>query len=262
MSAGAVILQFSNLLKHAESLGPKLSTKIRPNKDQLKEIQTLCTKLKDATASIEGHVKSLLQKAAPSDKELELLNRLRSSKYFDQSNPSMMTTLRKNLVLIFRGPDVSALNTDDMRSRRDKTRARCEMLRAQNPSFILRWSITFQPSKWNLPTVMAGNTFDFLVNEMKTVAGPIPSQFANTLKCLEQEEPLKSCKTFHEFVQTTINTMTTHQGLDAGPSPRVITAEHQQQDVVPLKRKRTESPHEDDDRQEKIKLIKRSDGKQ
>ncbi|EED14488.1 hypothetical protein TSTA_106960 [Talaromyces stipitatus ATCC 10500] len=267
MSAGAIIQQFSNLLKHAESLGPKLSSNIRPRKDQLKEIQILCMKLKEVTASIEGHVEHLLQKAAPSDKVLELLDRLRSSEPVDLLDPLLTTMLRKNLILIFRGPDVSALDSDKVRSRREKTRARCEKLRTQNPHLILRWSITFQPSTWNQPTVMTENAVDFLIDEMKMEKlGQISSQLVDILQCLAQEEPLKSCELFQQFVQQTINTMSTREEPNTAAPLQVMTAEQQQQNVVPPKRKHTaesmtpgESSHEDDT-QEKIKLIKRSDG--
>lgn len=264
MSAGAIILQFSNLVKHSESLGPKLS-KIRPSKDQLTEIRTLCMKLKEATASIERHVEHLLQRSSPKDGDLDLLNRLRSSEPVDLLDPLLASTLKRNLTLIFRGPDVSPSDSDKVKSRREKTRARCEKLRTQNPALILRWSINFQPSTWNNPTVMADKTFDFLISEMKMEkVSQMSPQIVDILQCLAQEEPLNSCESFQQFVQHTIKILSADEEPDAAASPQVITAEQQQQSVVLPKRKHITSGESslEDDTQEKIKLIKRSDGKQ
>lgn len=269
MSAGAIIQQFSNLVKHSESLGPKLSSNIRPSKDQLDEIRTLRMKLKEATASIDGHVEHLLQRASLRDKELDLLNRLRSSQLVEQLDSSLTSMLRRNLILIFRGPGVSALDNDKVRLRKEKTRARCEKLRMQNPALILRWSIAFQPSTWNVATVMTDHTIDLLIDEIEMEKlSQISSQVVDILQCLVQEEPLKSCDSFQQFVQQTITTMSTDEEPDEEPDaaapPQVMTAEQQQQNVVPPKRKYMtpgESSHEVDT-QEKIKLIKRSDGKQ
>ncbi|EEA20021.1 hypothetical protein PMAA_038880 [Talaromyces marneffei ATCC 18224] len=237
MSAGAIILQFSNLVKHSESLGPKLS-KIRPSKDQLNEIRSLCMKLREATANIERHVEHVLQRASPSEKELGLLNRLRSSKPVDLLDPLL---LRRNLILIFRGPDMSVFDSDKVKSRREKTRARCEKLRTQNPALILRWSITFQPSTWNGPTVMTDKTIDFLISEMEMEKfSQISPQIVDILQCLVQEEPLKSCESFQQFVQQTIKGSSTDKEPGAATPEQMITAEQQQQNVVLPKRKHTE----------------------
>lgn len=288
MSAGAVLDQFSNLVKHMESLDPKLSSKIRPSKEQLEEFQTLTKKLKCATAHIELHVAQLVEKAnqrtAPTKHELDLLKSLQSSKLVDKLDNSLRARLGKNLALIFRGPDVSAWDSDKVRSRRDKIRTRCERLRAYDPRLILKWSITFQPSAWNQPTIMAENTFEFLVGKLETEEfGQIPPQIMNILQSLQQEDPFKDCNPYHEFVQKATSTMTGHEVLDA--KVRVMSTEHQQQAVIPYKRQHTEHQqqdavsykkqctteselfggkpqYDDNHRQEQIMLIKRSKGKQ
>lgn len=198
MSAGAVLSQFSNLLHHMESLGPKLSSNIRPNRDQLDEIQKLRERLKPALAGIESHVEILLRKATPTVKERNLADRIRSFQVLDQFDPALF---RKNLVLIFRGPDESALDTDKVRSRKAKSRIRCEKLRAQSHHLILRWAMTLQPSMWIHPTAMADNTFDFLIGDLKETFDQIPSRVTESLHCLKGEEPLKPCDQFQEFVK-------------------------------------------------------------
>lgn len=255
MSAGAVLTQFSNLLNHMESLGPKLSSNIRPNRDQLNEIEKLCVRLKVALAGIEAHVELLLSKAAPNAKELELANRIRSSKAVDHLPPSLTTMLRKNLVLMYLGPDESALDTIKIRSRKTKTRNRCEKLRAQSPHLILMWAMSLQPSAWIHPTVMTDSTFDSLVEELKAEKfRQIPSSITKSLDCLRNEEPLKNCKSFHVLVEN-INRPTVDE----------------QDTMVRYKRKRTErdlsahgGPNEtenDDDKRQVEMIERRSKGK-
>jgi hypothetical protein len=267
MSAGAILLQLSNLVKHTVALGPKLSSNIRPSKGQLEEIQTLRVELKEATASIEAHVERLLQRVAPSDKELKLLNRLRFPESVEELSLQLTTILRKNLILIFRGPDVSALDSKEVKWRRDKTRARCEKLREEAPALILRWSITFPPSKWNSPTVMPDSTFNYLVDELKAEQPSlISSKIVECIDLLKKEEPLKNCKDFQRFIGTTTGTTA---GTQDTTVPQAMPNEHHQQAALPSKRKYTTestategSSHEDDHSREKVKLIKRSDGKQ
>ena len=224
MSAGAVVTQFSNLLSHMESLGPRLSSNIRPNRDQLDEIKRLNMRLKVALADIESHVGLLLSKAAPSAKELELASRIRSSKTTDQLSPSLTTMFRKNLVLIYLGPDESALDTTKVRTRKAKTRNRCEKLRAQSPHLILMWVMTLQPSAWIHPTVMADSTFDFLIEELKADEfSQIPISIAKSLDCLKTEEPFTNCESFQVLVKSI------HQ-----------STEIEQDHTVRLKRKRSE----------------------
>ncbi|KAL4929392.1 uncharacterized protein BDV17DRAFT_261731 [Aspergillus undulatus] len=199
MSAGAILSQFSNLLNHMESLGPKLSSNIRPNRDQLNEVQELRKRLKPALASIESHLELLLRKAAPTEKERNLADRIRSSQVTDQFDPAVF---RKNLVLIFRGPDRSGLDSDKVKIRKAKSRTRCERLRAESHHLILKWAITLQPSAWIYPTVMADGTFDFLIEDLKGIFVQIPPRVAESLHCLKDEEPLKPCERFQEFVRS------------------------------------------------------------
>ncbi|KAJ5238283.1 hypothetical protein N7468_002902 [Penicillium chermesinum] len=181
-----------------ESLGPKLSSNIRPNREQFDEIQKLRERLKPALAGIESHVELLLEKATPKDKERNIANQIRFFPVADKFDPVL---LRKNLVLIFRGPDQSALDTDQSRIRKAKSRTRCERLRSQSPHLILKWAMTLQPSKWIHPTVMADSTFDFLLGDLKAIFDQIPSRVTESLHCLKDEEPLKACEKFQEFVK-------------------------------------------------------------
>lgn len=61
--------------------------------------------------------------------------------------------------------------------------------------------MTLQPSAWIHPTVMADSTFDFLIGDLKAIFDQIPSRVAESLHCLKNEEPLKPCEQFQEFVK-------------------------------------------------------------
>lgn len=248
MSAGAVLSQFSNLLNHMESLGPKLSSNIHPNRDQLDEIQKLRERLKPALAGIESHVELLLKKATPTVKEQNLANRIRSFQVADQFDPALF---RKNLVLIFRGPDESALDTEKVRIRKAKSRTRCEKLCAESPHLILRWAMTLLPSAWIHPTVMADNTFDFLIGDLKAIFDQIPSRVAESLHCLKDEEPLKPCERFQEFVKMIDRSISVEEQEHMARYKRMRTEQSS-----PTERKR-HTPQSDD----KQMIERRSKGK-
>jgi hypothetical protein len=179
-----------------ESLGPKLSSKIRPNREQLDEIQKLSMQLKTAVAGIESHVELLLRRAGPTDKERALANQIKAADEFDPA------IFRKNLVLIFRGPDESALDPTKVQIRKAKSRTRCEKLRVESHHLILKWAMSFQPSAWIHPTVMADGTFDFLIQDLKDVTfDQIPPKIFESLLCLKDEEPLNTCEQFQSFVK-------------------------------------------------------------
>lgn len=222
-----------------ESFGPKLSSNIRPNRDQLDEIQKLRDRLKPALATIESHVEHLLKKATPTVKERNLANRIRSFQVAGQFDPALF---RKNLVLIFRGPDESALDTDKVRIRKAKSRTRCEKLRAESPHLILRWAMTLQPSAWIHPTVMADSTFDFLIGDLKAIFDQIPSRVAESLHCLKGEEPLKPCEQFQEFVKIIDQSISVEEQENMARYKRIRTEQS-----LPTERKRHAT--ESDDKQ-------------
>ncbi|KAI7974035.1 hypothetical protein EIK77_000188 [Talaromyces pinophilus] len=266
MSSNAILTQFSNLLKSMESIGPKMSSNIRPTRDQLNEFRTLGAQFKTVLASFEGHLELLLRKEAPSDNDIKLAKRIRSVKKIAQISPSLTTTLRKNIVLIFRGPDESVLDTTRIRYRKAKTRARCEKIRAQSSDLILMWSMSLQTSEWNTPSNMTDNTFDFLIQELKIERfDQIPPTIIENIQCLKEEEPLKNCESFQKFVKSTEEQ---HATMPTQVFDGKTTQNHEHLATVPSKRQRTEGvsipntiSHEADDRLQHLELIKRSNGK-
>jgi hypothetical protein len=165
MSAGIILTQLSVALNHVTLITPKLVSNIRPSRDQLNHFQVLCAQFKEASANLETNLQLLLRKGAPGDKDLRLLADLKSSK--DIGYNLSLTTLRKNLILIFQGLDESVLDTSCVRIRKNKTRTRCEKLRGQTPHATLMWAVAFLLSAWNSTGAMMDNTFDFLVEELQ-----------------------------------------------------------------------------------------------
>lgn len=268
MSSNAILTQFSSLLKSMESIGPKMSSNIRPTRDQLNEFRTLSARFKTVLASFEGHLELLLRKAVPRDNDLKLAGQIRSAKEIKQISPSLTTTFRKNIVLIFRGPDESALDTTRIRSRKAKTRARCEKIRAQSSSLVLMWSMSLQPSEWNSTSTMTDNSFDFLLEELRIERlDQIPSKIIEDIQCLKEEEPLKNCESFQKFARNTVDEEQ-HATMSAQVFDGETTQDQEHLATVPSKRQRTAGDsipntisHEADDRLQHMELIKRSKGK-
>jgi hypothetical protein len=68
--------------------------------------------------------------------------------------------------------------------------------------YILRWAMTLQLSAWIHPTVMADSTFHFLIGDLKAIFDQISLKVTESLHCLKDEEPLKPCEQFQEFVKS------------------------------------------------------------
>lgn len=271
MSTGVVLTQFSNLVNHMELIGPKLKSSIRPTRDQFEQFRTLAARLKAALAGVESDVEILLRKAAPKENELKLAQAIRSPKTM---NSQLATLLRKNLVLIFCGPEESALDSPQVRARKLKTRSRCGKLRSQNPQLILMWAMSLQPSTWIHQTIMPNSTFDYLIKELKAERSTeILTETAEILQVLNKEGPLCNCRLFQLFLAD-FNQSTERQERDtaiqlqlsANNTSRPTTERQEGDSGIPYKRRRIteistfygESHGIEDDGQRQLELIQRS----
>uniref|UniRef100_A0A093VN82 Uncharacterized protein n=1 Tax=Talaromyces marneffei PM1 TaxID=1077442 RepID=A0A093VN82_TALMA len=234
MSASTVLSQLSVLQGHMESLAPKLISNIRPNRDQLNDFKTLSVQIKAASANIETNLQLLLRKGLPTKKDMELAAKLRSPE--DISESASVNILRRNLITIFQGPDESTLDSN------------------QAPHAILMWAMAFQPSAWNSTGAMTDNTFDYLIEELKTAnKSRIAPQTLKTLNSMKVEAPLRECETFQKFVQNMSGLEIEHQ-VQAAETP----SKRQRIEEVVTFSKESERNNADEDSRQQMELIKRS----
>lgn len=256
MSASTILSQLSVLQGHMESLAPKLISNIRPNRDQLNDFKTLSAQIKAASANIETNLQLLLRKGLPTKKDMELAAKLRSPE--DISESASVNILRRNLITIFQGPDESTLDSNQVRIRKNKIRTRSEILRAQAPHAILMWALAFQPSAWNSTGAMTDNTFDYLIEELKTAnKSRIAPQTLKTLNSMKVETPLRECETFQKFVQNIMSGLEIEHQVQAAETP----SKRQRTEEVVTFNKESEGNNADEDSRQQMELIKRSKGK-
>ncbi|KAA8641397.1 uncharacterized protein ATNIH1004_001862 [Aspergillus tanneri] len=249
MSAGAVLAQLSVVLAHMESVSSKLSSNIRPSWDQLKEFQNLSVQLEAASERIKKNLEILLRRRAPTEKDINLAEQVRSAKDIRQVMPSLGATLKRNLILLFQGPRLdSALDTSATKARKNQARTRCETLRAQTHHLILLWSIKIQPSAWSSSVGMSDNTFYFLIEELKMEEmSQVPARIVEILEYLKKEEPLKNSMPFENFAKKVAQHKACTDSLKRKHSTE--TSSYQEGSYKTLR---------EDDSQQQMQLIERS----
>jgi hypothetical protein len=116
-------------------------------------------------AIVDTEVAKLLQ---PGDENIRLADLVQSTKTHRSITPPVLMILGRSLVLIFIRPKDSKLDSAHVKTRKKHTQARCETFRAQHPHIILVWAIALPASTWNTFGGMANDTFDFLIEKLKT----------------------------------------------------------------------------------------------
>lgn len=102
----------------------------------------------------------------PDEEDIHLADRIRSAKDFGSITSPALTTLKRNMVLIFMGPKTSNLDSNQVKTRNKHTEMRCKTLRSQHGHFVLMWAMALPPSTWKASGGMTDKTFDFLVEDL------------------------------------------------------------------------------------------------
>lgn len=204
MSACVVLSQFNALVNKMESVGLKLCQKrIRPSGDQLNEFQGLYTRFKATLADYDTGIHKLLAMGCPNQEDIQLASHVRSVTCDAPLTSSTVTTLKRNLVLIFTGPTTFTLDSKQVKTRNKQTEMRCEMLGSQHAHVILMWAMALQPSAWKSSGGMTDKTFGFLIEELEDERiNRIPPQVSKIVLSLAAEEPMKTSTSFNRFVES------------------------------------------------------------
>lgn len=203
MSAIVVLSQFDALVKKMESVSLKLCQKrIRPSADQLSEFRDLYTRFKATLANFDAGIQGLLAQGYPDEEDIRLASRVRSAKNDEFLAPSMITTLKRNLVLVFMGPTTFTFESKQVKARNKQTEMRCAVLRAQHAHVILMWAMALQPSAWKASGGMTDKTFGFLMEDLQHERiERIRSRIFETILSLAAEGPLVASGPFQTFIE-------------------------------------------------------------
>ena len=118
--------------------------------------------------------------------------------------------LKRNLKLIFLGPQLSTLDSKQIAARKRKLQDRCNTILSLRPGHIVLWSTTLRTSTW-APSEMSQDDFDYLTEELYAL--PLPSWqegIANLLLAMSSEEPLATCEKFGSFIKGICSPGKTH----------------------------------------------------
>lgn len=205
MSASTVLSHFRTLLHRIEELGPKIC-KLYPSGEQWCELSELSGQLVQIAKKIEVTVatqkehqsdrawadsKEFRDKIALSQAELSAGERLKRSVVF-----------RRNIVTIYTGPKSSRFDSDELKSRKETTRKRCEKIKCLDPDAVILWALSFAPTLWAGGS-MASDVFDCIVESITTEEiHEWPSAIREILQILRDDEgSLAASREYDQFLQ-------------------------------------------------------------
>lgn len=159
----------------------------------------LVAQLVDTANDLSHDVLNLITIKPPNEAAKKLADNFQLQSH--KSNTINKSIFRRNLNLIFLGPQVSALDSGRVKARKERMRDRCSIIVSLKPSHIVLWSLRVPPSAWDVST-MAGETFYYLVQELgKLPITEWPKGVTDSLYALSLEEPFTRIEKFSTFAE-------------------------------------------------------------
>ena len=188
--------QLENLCRRIHIIGDKFrSTKLRPTQAQTKVYHELASTLTQLTGELSDAIVAATPENPSQERGRELVMHARLNDILNK------TILKRNLVLIFKGPEESALDSDQVKARKRVTQQRCVQILNLRPEAIFLWANSFAPSLW-APGALSQDIFGYLVEELKSDAsGRLPLEACSVLRTLGAEEPLSAHPMYEEMVK-------------------------------------------------------------
>ena len=120
------------------------------SKDDLCTLKALISELQRDIAETAQRIEHLEERRVAQTGEAckKLLSRVKEirSNITGEKPPKSLPNLKKNLALVFEGPKVSVLNSEELVSKNKKTQQRCERIRQLNPDGLLSWAVSLAPT--------------------------------------------------------------------------------------------------------------------
>ncbi|POR32213.1 Uncharacterized protein TPAR_07592 [Tolypocladium paradoxum] len=110
--------------------------------------------------------------------------------------------LRRNLVAIFQGPQVSSVDSANLKSRKNNRGQRAEALRSQEPAVILAWGASLAPSTWEeMDRLVFNDLVKRVAKQAQEVVSDLPPTILEIVRSLGEEEPLTRIEEYQDFVR-------------------------------------------------------------
>ncbi|KND93763.1 hypothetical protein TOPH_01948 [Tolypocladium ophioglossoides CBS 100239] len=175
------------------------SPNIRFSKSERLALPMLVDRLVDTATTLSHILHEKTTNKAPNETAKELARRLGSFPHIPSSLNK--TILKRNLSLIFLGPQVSTIDSDQTRCRKKVLQARCEVLGSLAPGHVILWSVNLPPSGW-VAGDMPNATFHYLMEELREETPPLcPEWLGAILHVWSSELPFSTSEKFLSFVK-------------------------------------------------------------
>lgn len=225
-SANCLLAEIRSLLLKFDALPGKIQDpEVRPSAQQAAQLEALAPRLCEGAQALQAALAS--QSPAWTREVRERCDarmaKARAAIQDIRRDVVKWPTLKRNLVVIFQGPQVSAVDTGERKAKKAKM---CLALRQAGHAAILAWAVSFPPSSWE---EMPQAVFQELVKQMAAESiDELPPKTQTTICALAEEEPLCGIEAYGEFVKCGLlrlsvssartNTRVGAEGLATSPS--------------------------------------------
>jgi hypothetical protein len=206
MSVPSAISQLESLVKKAESIAESIChIKVCQTKEQFCSLEALNRRLQEAAAKVAGRIERLEEGRAKRVREegrkfLSQAETTRAS-IIENNQLRSIPAFRKNITLIFEGPEDSALDPGWITSRNKQTRKRCELIRELNPDGVISWAAALAPSVWTAGC-MQNHIFDYLIEEIEPEEVQAwPTKMKEVLHIFGVEKSLAHSQEYDNFLR-------------------------------------------------------------
>jgi hypothetical protein len=205
MSVAVLLSQLRGLLVKLEQLQPRFR-KVYPNDAQWDILTDLGLGISHAAKNVENEIRTL--KESRSERAWEESKEFRSNAQssrgdlFAKGRLKNSHIFRRNIITIFGGPKDSKFDSDDMKTRKESTRERCEFIRGLSADGVISWAIAYPPTLWAAGS-MASDVFTCLLDDIEPeLVQTWPPTVRETLHLLKADEgSLNSSLVYDEFLQ-------------------------------------------------------------
>lgn len=177
------------------------TTNIRCSRSERLAFPKVAAQLIETASALSRNLLKQLAIKAPNESAKDFVKKFET--YAHTPNAPNKSILKRNLNMIFLGPQISSLDSDQVKARKNAMRNRCNEVGSLSPGHIVMWSIHIPPSTWAAGD-MSMEMFDYLVQELSKLSLPEwPSRVGDLLHTLSSEEPLSKNEKFCSFMAGT-----------------------------------------------------------
>ncbi|KAL3439758.1 hypothetical protein BJX65DRAFT_71897 [Aspergillus insuetus] len=187
----SVIKKLQSMIQKVEKLGKTVTT-LSPKPDEWQEIKSLALKLTQvATCLVQDIEVSKTSREVLLQQTVQEAKEKAQSHFADISNEGRLRypkAFRKNIVLVFNGPESSPYHSKTEQSRNETTSERSAVLRGLNADGIICWTISYNSSSW-IGGKMGWDVFYNLAYDIEpSERQSWPDDVINILKTVQEHE--------------------------------------------------------------------------